>query len=127
MQRKISQADFDAVLLGIRQQGGPSVFGSACSYRGAGGFKCAAGWLIADEDYTPELEGRLAEMVPVLSAREDVRDISELQIIHDDTAISLGEVDTIERFTAEEFFPVWEPRMAAFAAARGLNYTPPTT
>lgn len=29
-----------------------------CMYRGLNGFKCAAGCLIADDEYTPEMEGK---------------------------------------------------------------------
>lgn len=31
--------------------------GDACAYRGSNGLKCAVGCLIADEHYTPSLEG----------------------------------------------------------------------
>lgn len=42
-----------------------------CMYRGPNGLKCAVGFLIADEAYQPELEGRSVNNMAVLAALED--------------------------------------------------------
>jgi len=49
---------------GVRAQGGPSLLGpsaldgsSMCAYRGSRGRKCALGWIITDDEYTPKMEG----------------------------------------------------------------------
>ena len=51
------QEIFDHVCSNLIAQGKPSVNSKRkCMYRGDGGFKCAVGWLIPDEGYTPDLE-----------------------------------------------------------------------
>lgn len=66
-----------------------------CLYRGPNSLKCAAGCLIPDEDYKPELEGHsIDEDAPysLISEyfmekyeynKEIIRFIKELQVIHD--------------------------------------------
>lgn len=54
------QETFDKIVAGLASQGferstNPS--GLRCFYRGPGGRKCAAGWLILDEAYKPICEG----------------------------------------------------------------------
>lgn len=54
-----NQEIFNAVVKGIYKQGKPSVSNDfACRYRSEDGCKCAAGLLIPDEVYTPEMEGK---------------------------------------------------------------------
>lgn len=56
-----------------------------CVYHGPGGLKCAAGCLIAKEEYTTKFEGdaweHLADMGSVPKAHQEL--ISGLQAIHD--------------------------------------------
>lgn len=47
----------EEVLAALIKQGRPSVHYGTCLYRGPGGSKCAAGWLIDDNVYRPEMEG----------------------------------------------------------------------
>lgn len=68
-----------------------------CQYRGEEGTKCAVGWLIPDEYYTPLMEGKgvlrlldkhpeLRREVPLFQPwRTD--DLVTLQQIHDDAAL----------------------------------------
>ncbi len=53
---KNNQEVFDFVVGKIREQGCKSIGEDFCAYRGPNGLKCAAGWLIPDEEYTPEME-----------------------------------------------------------------------
>ena len=52
------QEIFDTVCAHLRGMKGPSLdeYGN-CAYRGVGGAKCAAGVLIPDDVYSPEMEG----------------------------------------------------------------------
>lgn len=51
-----AQEVFDQVATHLLTQNAKSVKGSGCAYRGDGGMKCAAGCLIADDEYKPEME-----------------------------------------------------------------------
>lgn len=56
------------------EQGGPSMSQmgmhneSFCAYRGEGGRRCAAGWVIPDERYSPNLEGAPANSLALTEA-----------------------------------------------------------
>jgi len=62
------QQMFDVVLTNLTTQGVASTGRTnpegdiSCQYRGTNGRKCAAGWLLADEHYTRELEGQNSSM-----------------------------------------------------------------
>lgn len=63
-----NQEIYDKVVRGVLKQGCPSVQDdnpSRCRYRGKGGTKCAAGFLILDEKYTESLEHHMAEGLAV--------------------------------------------------------------
>lgn len=67
------QEVFDTVVNGIIAQGGPSIVTPeisirVCRYRSDNGRKCAAGILIKDEHYSPDLEGWTAAYSPVIKA-----------------------------------------------------------
>ena len=47
----------DVIADALAAQGGPSMDGMTCLYRGPGGRRCAAGVLIRDAAYDPSLEG----------------------------------------------------------------------
>lgn len=59
----------------------------ACCYRGTDGTKCAAGILIRDEHYSPDIEGlncRTDEVLALLpAASQHISSLGELQVIHD--------------------------------------------
>lgn len=84
-----AQEVFDWVAYKLLKQNQASVttgeYGQMCAYRGDGGTKCAAGWLISDDEYKPEFEGNgwhvLALLGDVPNEHSDM--IFELQKIHD--------------------------------------------
>lgn len=58
------QETFDFVFKKIIEQGKQSMKSISlnyeiCAYRGDGGAKCAAGWLIPYDKYTPDMEGNV--------------------------------------------------------------------
>jgi hypothetical protein len=62
-----------------------SSYFSACAYRGNEGLKCAAGVLIPDEQYEPEMECKFWDELVKANYVENkfVEEIAELQFIHD--------------------------------------------
>lgn len=62
------QEAFNTALAGLRQQGRPSGGSGGCFYRSPDGCKCAIGWLIPDDKYSPDLEGCSAESADVIAA-----------------------------------------------------------
>jgi hypothetical protein len=140
---KTFQEIFDTVLFGLRAQGVASVsvkvYGDGdesveCMYRGDSGTKCAAGMLLPDEAYRPEMEdvaatqaqdtvnrfqqGKLA-VWPVLLAAGVPPTAASLvqwmQIAHD---------DYMPR-TKGDSMQVWEARMRCIALQFNLHYTEP--
>lgn len=107
------QQIFDQVVAHLRKQGQRSLAGSPqhCVYLNPYGLKCAAGCLIADEEYTPNMEGdpwgNLVSKGKV--PRDNQNFIIELQRIHDGTEP-----------------PFWEDKFKELAHEYNLEYTPPT-
>jgi hypothetical protein len=62
-----------------------SSYFSACAYRGNEGLKCAAGVLIPDDQYEPEMECKFWDELVKANYVENkfVEEIAELQCIHD--------------------------------------------
>jgi hypothetical protein len=85
---------FDFVVQKINEQNALSFvqdeLGAACCYRGPHGVRCAAGWLIDDEDYKLSYEGKCVSDPPLDAVfPEHHRDlIGRLQDAHDDAAIT---------------------------------------
>jgi len=105
------QKMFDTAAVGMLKQGKKSIEGNACRYRGGDGCKCAVGFLIPDDLYSPDIEGtsvfssfkgptaslypdeldaalKLRETISHLIGHDDLRDlridlIDGLQDIHD--------------------------------------------
>lgn len=86
------QEIYDKVKAHLLAQGKRSTDGGKygmCRYRSLGGLKCAVGVLIADEHYSPGIEGGSSEHEIVRSALRKSgvtganRLLSELQYIHD--------------------------------------------
>jgi hypothetical protein len=118
---RTAQELFDTIVAGLRSQKARSVMAplgdeeEACAYRGVEGRKCALGWVIPDEDYTPALEGQTLggllqnNMLPDELAQEfevNRHLLIILQSIHDHDPI-----DT------------WEHSFQRIAGIEGLNYT----
>ncbi len=100
------QETFDTVVRGILSQGGPAVDGNVCRYR-TGGRKCAAGWLIPDDEYTTELEGPIAyvagSLYEIICVRHghDFDLVRALQRAHDHSVHSPSvDADFLVRFRA---------------------------
>jgi hypothetical protein len=120
------QNTFNTVVEHLRRQGRQSIRGHSCLYRGPEGRKCAAGWLIPDDLYEPEMEGTLVstgtldsngdERPDTLNAvsrvlRElghDLELVRHLQSVHD-------------AGTPDE----WERRFCDLSQTFELVYTPP--
>jgi hypothetical protein len=81
------QEIFDKVAAHLLTQGVRSQGGDMCLYRGPDGTKCAAGSLIPDALYTPDIEGQtwpvpsLRDVLPFTRAQNEL--IRELQWVHD--------------------------------------------
>lgn len=118
-----SQEVFNKVVSHLRKQGckseGEKAVGHIiCLYRGPNGTKCAAGCLIDDEDFDPEMDfgygvADLFEKWPVVSdkiGRDNQRLLSRLQIIHDSYEVA-----------------EWETYFAECAMKYDLIYTSPST
>lgn len=87
---KTQQEIFDIVWNGLKSQGfKQSVKHNTCMYRGDDGRKCAAGWLIPDEKYSPKFEyapittTRLTPVLKELELYDQLPFIRRLQAIHD--------------------------------------------
>jgi hypothetical protein len=85
-----NQEAFDYVVAQLVAQGEPSVshgsHGGVCQYRGNNGCRCAAGWLIPDDKYSPNMEGNSVDYPPireVLPSGPDFTLLVDLQSAHD--------------------------------------------
>lgn len=108
------QEMFDFVCKKIIEQGNKSVNSKyECLYRGPDGLKCAAGWLIPDDEYDPEIEGygvhalRSRQLAFVLMSYDQVSLLEDLQKSHDG--------DDLERVRDLDFVGVFKQRAAGVA------------
>jgi hypothetical protein len=121
-----NQEIFDKVVRGILSQGGPSASACdeftkiRCKYRSTNGRKCAAGHLISDEDYDPEMEdlGSIRNNHYVknylFNQHIDCGFAAILQTIHDETFRNHPNND-------ENFIRVWSEEMKILADNLGLS------
>lgn len=90
------QEVFDWIVYNLLRQNKRSVDNEDfCAYRGFEGTKCAAGWVISDDEYNPDFEGNswvgLVAYQPIGASNfheiVDIHDslISKLQNIHDNS------------------------------------------
>tara|TARA_B100001146_G_scaffold152086_1_gene133687 strand:+ start:242 stop:553 length:312 start_codon:yes stop_codon:yes gene_type:complete len=78
---------FEYVLRKVVEQGEPSIGETGqCLYRGPNGLKCAAGHLLSDEDYSPDMEG--LRVVDVFHNHPHKWLISQMQKAHDIAAVT---------------------------------------
>ena len=104
------QEVFDQVVQHLREQGVQSKNENGCAYRGNGGLMCAAGCLIADDEYTSYMDNAEDTTWTQLVSDNIVPDkhetlIRRLQEIHD------GNVDK------------WESGLEKAALSHNLVYT----
>lgn len=123
--RYTKQEAFDIAVEGIRgQEYQPSERNYTCLYRGPEGRKCALGFLITDEEYSPALDkagslsGLLSENLCTVNDTDLRRLLTKLQYVHDD----LGGVD--DRST-EWYKERFEKGFQNLAQDFDLVYTPP--
>ena len=109
------QEMFDRAARQIRKQKGPSIKGGRCLYRGPNGAKCAAGVLISNKHYTPELEDKTADDPAVSQAlrasgirNTQISFVAELQEAHDEPGYL-------------EYLPEWAERMRGVASKYRLS------
>ncbi len=80
-----AQSIFDSVCRHLSEQGGKSVDPTlGCSYRGPNGTKCAVGFLLGDDEYSPSMEGKVAQLIglpPRLQSHASM--LASLQNAHD--------------------------------------------
>jgi hypothetical protein len=106
-----AQAVFDVVIAHLRKQNAKSITDFGCRYHSPNGLKCAAGTLIAKDEYCEQWEGLPWDTLVV---RRSVpfkhhQLIRRLQRIHDNAKIS-----------------DWEISFQTLAIEFGLKYEPPT-
>jgi hypothetical protein len=106
------QEAFDKAVRGIILQGGPSIAGVDCLYRGPDGRKCAIGHLIPDDVYDPEMEGRGITTTATTSrirkflvsqgwdSVEDIYFLLGLQEIHDNASMSRDFINDFIEYAA---------------------------
>ncbi len=105
------QETFDKVVNHLRKQGRRATRGPSCAYRSLDGAMCAAGCLIPDSKYRPDMEFNTCEkrVVSIVLVEEghDVAFVKKLQGIHD-------------RLTVDR----WERALDDLARDEGLCYNP---
>ena len=104
------QVIFDTVLDKLRVQGCASIDPNTgdCLYRGPEGRRCAAGWLIPDHLYNPNMEGKAVARLPEFRDHPHRRLLSLLQFAHD--------------YALTQSQELWEERMRLLAARFALTY-----
>lgn len=94
---KTRQETFDVVVKHLLAQNAHAAGDNGtCLYRAPGGRKCAVGCLIADEHYSPEMEGkgaigndRILNAIVASGYPPDLHLLSDLQATHDGLPASL--------------------------------------
>lgn len=122
MEQSAEQLAFNGVWRGLKYQGFERSVGQnneQCRYRAPDGKKCAAGWLIRDEDYLPDMEGNvvrwsylvkyaLGKTFRQFGKKAPIEVIWDLQRIHDGVGVAVG-AKALER------------ELRKFAAQHGLT------
>ena len=94
MSYKTMQETYDTVVEHLLKQGGPSMLKGSnvtCAYRGDNGRKCAAGILIPDDRYHPNMENKSVKAWDVRDVIEELGYVNgdllqRLQEAHDSSA-----------------------------------------
>lgn len=85
-----AQEVFNTIVTALLDQNEQSLDADGeCAYRGEGGLKCAAGHIIPDSEYKPDMESwkvsnwRVAGIVERIVGQENMELVRELQWTHD--------------------------------------------
>lgn len=106
-----AQELFNTVVVGLRKQGKKSYLeGSICAYRSPDGSKCAAGQVLPDEKYKPEMERHAVFQIEVKSIFDEVVGETNIPLL-----IALQRVHDCNDIH------VWEREWAGIAKQYGLN------
>ena len=103
------QEVLDFVADKLFEQGEPSMENGTCMYRTEDGLKCAAGWLIPDEQYSEFFEHQSIACLHILD-KEIEGIVTQLQLVHDDSA------------NAGDYFFSLDVGLADVADAYNLDY-----
>jgi hypothetical protein len=114
------QVLFDYIVNALRKQGCRSLdIGTEfCRYRGSNGTKCAAGHVITDDEYNPNIEGKLIQFLVVENGKIEYNRIIENTSKNIDILRALQQ--THDNFDVKD----WEERFNSNAQSLGLKYTP---
>ena len=113
------QETFDIVVTNLRKQGCKSLSMSGeCRYRTPEGLRCAAGWLIQDEDYMDDIED-----TPVLSTSRKSNKITTLIQSYGHNVDLVRELQKVHDIYSVDS---WEEHFALIATHYNLKYEEPT-
>lgn len=113
------QEMFDTAVRGVISQGAPSVdrFGG-CLYRGPNGLRCAAGWLIPDDKYSPELESKTVDALEGIFPELQLEFLGALQCAHDYSSLDPSTDDFVANFKRRAKSVARDFRLNAAALAK---------
>lgn len=78
-----AQQVFNFVAYHLLKQGCKSFIGVSCSYRSADNKRCAVGFLLSDEEYDENLEGKALRYIKYFKDSQHLDLLYKLQEIHD--------------------------------------------
>lgn len=104
------QQVFDQVAKHLLMQSRKSVQDGAYKYHSSDGTKCAAGCLVSDDEYDPEMEGMTWKGNKNVNSREDVPE-KHLLFVHG-----------LQRIHDHKFVSDWKNALIDFAKDHMLNY-----
>lgn len=107
LDKSTAQEVFDWVAFNLLRQNARSKSSHGpCAYRGLNGLKCAAGWLIADDEYDPKFE---------TTTWHGVTDILRTHFVHDKLIFDLQQLH--DGYSADE----WTKQFRSVAYIHGLD------
>lgn len=118
MKNKSRQEVFDHVVNALRKQGRKALFDGVCAYRAPGGLKCAAGHLISDEAYSPDIEKFMIDWGVISYYNSAVQALLNSGI----TAEDLPLVRTLQNIHDDFAVDEWENEWKRTASKFGLEY-----
>ena len=108
------QGVFDQVVNHLRKQGVQSRNHLGCAYRGGNGLMCAAGCLIADDEYTDRMDSSQLDTGWQVLVNEDVVPSHHVELIED--------LQDVHDFNTAHNFETWEEGFMYVANKYSLEY-----